>query len=330
MPNSFTSPAKDLIRKQWNKPLLRFLKEQLNARLVYLGLPSPDAEDISEWIDFLDNVIAFQCRDYPNPSNPDEQSREAIEQLEAFLGVLERQSKLSGFTVFDGYIEEVILKGTDNVGIETAPLLEKELITVYNLDFCNSLTSPIEFIDSNGEFREGYKLDAVEKLLAFQSQIQSVSKRFLFFLTIHRSFEVARVSQFVKDSENQMFRNYFNKEINGLKSHEQKIRMLRLYVLENLNRLFFKHGFVPEFLPVVYYQGIGDNSFLLHFGVIGMNIEVFDNNFEKQISQKLISQKFVTTETNSFILAENPKIKEQDVEVNPVDFFTASESFRLW
>lgn len=100
MTKSFNTKAKSLIRNEWGKPLLKFISKRLDKKLIYLGLPSPEAEDIEDWIEFIDEVIAFQCREYGKPSDVN-QSRKEIEKLEKKLNKYERQGHLNTFTVYD-------------------------------------------------------------------------------------------------------------------------------------------------------------------------------------------------------------------------------------
>ena len=62
------SSAKILIRQSWAKPLLQFIHDHLGQKLLYLGLPGPEAEDVETWIEVLDVIFAFQCEDsrYPD------------------------------------------------------------------------------------------------------------------------------------------------------------------------------------------------------------------------------------------------------------------------
>ena len=73
---------KKVIRTQWCKSLIEFMHRKLKYKLIYLGLPGPQALDLLEWIDYIDQVIAFQCRKYPRPSSLN-QSREKVSELEA-------------------------------------------------------------------------------------------------------------------------------------------------------------------------------------------------------------------------------------------------------
>ena len=64
MKTFLSSKNKAFIRSNWNKHLIEFFDTELGYKLIYLGLPSPNAEDIKEWIEYLSKVIAFQCRDF--------------------------------------------------------------------------------------------------------------------------------------------------------------------------------------------------------------------------------------------------------------------------
>ena len=147
--NKFNSTNKQLIRTNWAKPILSYLKDSLNKKLFYLGLPDTEAYDVKEWLEYIDTVYAFQCRDYPKPSSP-EQNREKVLELENTLRAYERKRQLTTFDVFDGYIEEVLLRVFDN-SPTIKEFTQQEVITLYNLDFCGQVTSPIEYKDRKGK-----------------------------------------------------------------------------------------------------------------------------------------------------------------------------------
>ena len=317
MPDTFNTEAKVLIRSQWSKELIKFINKKLNSKLVYLGLPSPDAEDILEWIDYIDEVIAFQCRDYPNPSEPS-QSIEDIQKLQNKLSELERKKIINNFIVYDGYIEEVLLNKKDNAGIQFEI---NNIIHIFNLDFCNSITSPLSIVDENGDIKHVYKFDAIKALLQLQELIETKPKRFVLFLTIHKSYDG-------KELEN------FNKTVLGhqkLKKPEKKARFLRSYVIETLKNFFQYNDFVPEFLPVIEYEGVNKHQ-LLHFTVLGASKKEKSGTapFFQKIPD-LLKQKFITIENNEFVNKKTKDIDESDVDLNPVNNFSNSKSFKqLW
>ena len=80
--SDFSTPNKECIRRYYNKPIIRRLKQVYNCDIIYYGLPSPDAEDIAEWIEYISSVVAFQCRDYGNVSDPDQPTDEVDKLIE--------------------------------------------------------------------------------------------------------------------------------------------------------------------------------------------------------------------------------------------------------
>lgn len=265
----FNSENKKIIRSNWAKPLLSFLRNTLNKKLIYLGLPDTEALDVIEWLEHIDIVYAFQCREYPKPSSP-EQSRINVLALEDTLRQLERRRQLATFDVYDGYIEEVMVRGYDN----SAPVKEyyqQDSITVYNLDFCGQVTSPIEYKDKNGKFKKAYKFNAIERLLNFQKNIESSNKKFIMFLTLHCSYDGLEFSNFLRDPQNSDIDNYFQ-QLSGWSKGKKAPYLVKAFVYDQITRFFTHNHFLPEFLPTIHYKG--DNGHpLLFFTIVGTEAE---------------------------------------------------------
>ncbi|MCK4761308.1 MAG: hypothetical protein KAW12_03850 [Candidatus Aminicenantes bacterium] len=326
MPENFQSPAKILIRKEWSKKLIEFVKRKLQKKIIYLGLPSPDAKDILEWIDSLDGVIAFQCRDYRHRSAR-EQSRKAVDTLEKQLDKLIRQKKIETFAVYDGYIEEVILRGRDNSDID---FRQDDVITVYNLDFCNQITSPIKFVDKEGNIEEAFKFDAIHELLKYQRSIKNQSKKFIMFLTIHCGYEGKELENFINHHHDSGISSYHNNIKKLPDKSLKKPRFLKSYMLDSLKEYFKTQGFIPEFLPVIYYQGVGGNK-LLHFTIFGTGMpeKTGTASFFQDIPE-LLKQKFITVLDNKFELLKEGNIEENDVQLNPTEIFSKSKTYKKY
>jgi hypothetical protein len=320
MPDNFNTEAKKLIRSEWSKKIIKFIKEELNVKFVYLGLPSPDPQDVYEWIEYIDKVIAFQCREYPKPSES-YQSDKDIKKLQEKLSELERKKLISNYIVYDGYIEEVLLNRKDNVGVE---FQLNELVHIFNLDFCNKITSPIKIVDKNGDVVERYKFDAIKTLLQLQEMVKINPKKFILFLTIHSSYEGKELDDFTSEEK-------YKNEINKLPKPERKPRILRSYVMETLRDYFKVNNFIPEFLPVISYTGLSKHK-LLHFTVIGTSKKgktgaaPFNQTFSH-----LIRQKFITIKNNGFAASDIDKIKEKEIKTDPIANFTNSKTYKkLW
>jgi len=325
MGNFFGSPAKNLIRKNWNKPLLKFFNENLGYKLVYLGLPSPNAEDIMEWIDYIEYIIAFQCRDYPKPSAPD-QDRTYVIKLESKILELERQKKIISGYVYDGYIEEVIAKGEDNMKVKFS---QDRFITVYNLDFCNQITSPLQVINhETGEIKEVYKLHTLRELLHIQSKKEEISKKFVMFLTFHSGFWDDEAKSFVESTESAAIVKYFEK-ITSLNGIQKKIRLLKSYVFDTLKNYFRDFNFVPEFLPVINYSA--GKEWLLHFTIIGTSINSVGRVNCPQNPENFLEQKFITVNNkNKLGFLTNLSLGETEYDINSVELFKNSKTFKLY
>jgi hypothetical protein len=324
--------AKRTIRDYWCKPLIRFLHENLRQKLTYLGLPAPDAHDIMCWIDYLDHVIAFQCRDYPKPSSVD-QSKEAVQKLERKLLELERQGKLESFALYDGYIEEVLIKEKDTVGKDFS---QNQIVTIYNLDFCNSITVPLYYYDQKHNRREAYKSEAIKKLLEIQRKI-SVSNngaKFVMFLTVHSDFFHSEKERFSQQEQDVQLRKYISK-VARLSKTERDLRTLKTYVYQILKSLFCASEFSPEFLPAIYYKGAssqGQENWLVHFTIIGTH-----NRNPSTIAPCLqepmtfIGQKFLDIKGNTFCSRNTDGFNENNAHNNSIDAFKNSAVYKqIW
>lgn len=318
------SKNKDIIRKYWNKPLIKFLKEFLGKKLFYLGLPSPKAEDIKEWVEYIDEIIAFQCRDYPNPSSP-EQTREQVLGLEKELLKYEREGLIKNSLVFDGYIEEVIAQGKDNLNNKFE---QDKFITLYNLDFCNSITSPQEVLNKEtGKVEKIYKLHTIKKLLETQSTLNKITKTFILLLTIHINFHDSEISRFIKMTDSSSFLKYKSK-LKKLKGKELKARLLKSYIFDSIKSYFCHYNFIPEFLPVVLYKG--NSQDLLHFTIIGHKEDTMGKGNSLQDPEKFLNQRFITVNNDKLKEYKIDKLKETSIKLESIDALKKSKLFKKY
>ena len=324
-------PSKRIIREQWCKPLIKFIHEVLGYKLLYLGLPGPQALDLLSWIEFIDQVIAFQCRDYPNPSSV-QQSRNKVVELEEKLRGFERQMKLTTFTVYDGYIEEVVLRGRDTNGNHFS---QNDVVTIYNLDFCNGITVPLVVKDDEGKIHEFYKSEAIRKLLEIQRDIFSHtrSKKFIMFLTIHSDFWAQEARRFITQTQEVELKRYIN-SLRVSYGWPRNAKLLKAYLYQIIKNFFCHCDFTPEFLPVIYYKGVGRDkeNWLMHFTVIGvLNKQISGIAPCLQNSQDFLNQTFLTIRSNKFDPMKLPGIAEMACLQNSVVAFENSECHKqLW
>jgi len=328
MPGYMGHASKRAIREHWCKPLLGFLHKSLNCKLTYLGLPSPEAHDILCWIEYLDKVVAFQCRDYPNPSSV-RQSRGRVDKLEKKLLELERSGRLSSFALYDGYIEEVLIRGTDTVG---EIFSQEDFVTVYNLDFCNSIAVPLEYIDEDGSIQKAFKSHAIRDLLNRQRHAAPTSSgKFVMFLTIHSNFLATEETRFLREEASQDVSRYLRKVTRDLRGPERSLRTLRTYIYQFVRNYFSTFEFTPELLPTIYYTGAGANL-LVHFTIIGaLNANPSGRAPCLQPTQAVLNQKFLWINRNNTVCLKTTKgMNESNVNQNAIDAFTASEVYQKY
>jgi hypothetical protein len=328
MSKSFNSTHKNYIRTNWGKPLLRFLTKRINDKLVYLGLPSSDASDVMEWIEFIKIVIAFQCRDYPKVSNS-KQKRTIVEELDNLLNVLERESKIEGYVLYDGYLEEIVLRGYDN----SPKRIQFDLgnfITLYNLDFCNKISSPLKFINQHGEVETAYKINAINKLLQVQNSLSKLSNKFVLFLTVHCSYDGEELDNFLNNPPNEEIKNYISK-CKSVSGHDKNARIVRAFVAYYIQQQFSVNGFTPKILPVIVYNGLKD-TLLLHFTVFGVATKKTASGVPSyQSLTQILNSNFISINDSEFINKNDDFSGEVEVDLDPVKSFSNSKTFKkLW
>ena len=328
---TYNSESKVFIRNNWDKPLLKLIEKKTGNKLLYVGLPSPEAEDIDAWIEHLRVVIAFQCRKYGELSDP-KQDRKDILKLHEKLLSYEREMKLENFIVYDGYIEEVVLRGYDNSPDASIDFELNEIVTVYNLDFCNNITSPIEFLDRNGNLKKAYKFNAIKELIQNQNNLATGSDKFVLFLTVQSSYKGGELEHFINPYKQT------NKEINDLIAKYNKLdtetknqKIVQLFVIDTLKSFFRTNNIIPHFLPTIFYNGLNDLG-LLHFTVLGTANEANVGEAPwNQCIADLCSEKRITVLKEKFTLLTCEGIEFNDVQTQPVKAFSQSKTFsKLW
>lgn len=324
------NPSKRIIREEWSKPLIRFISDELGFKLLYLGLPGPKALDLLCWIGFINHVIAFICRDYPNPSSVS-QSNASILQLVEKLSEFERQGQLDTFAVYDGFMEEVVLRGRDTDG---NPFNLNDIVTIYNLDFCNGITVPLSVTDDDGNIEEHYKSEVIKKLLEIQKDHSSHAKcsKFVMFITIHSNFLEEEWEIFEAQTKDSVLKGYIRK-FKKLNGKDKTIRLLNAYLYNIITNFFSNCKFTPEILPTIYYKGSGKSNWLMHFTVIGS----YNKNISSiapcyQAPQDFLNQKMLTIKDGKIDRIKTPQnITEIDCMQDSVEAFGKSKSYsELW
>ena len=105
-----TTPNKDAVRQLWDIPILRAYSGAVGKRLKYFGLTGPEMLDIRTWREVLNSWTAVESR----PKNAEKLADpdRVVEQMT--LTAIDHDLA-DGLEVLRGQIEDVILRGRDNV-----------------------------------------------------------------------------------------------------------------------------------------------------------------------------------------------------------------------
>jgi hypothetical protein len=320
---------KEVIRTQWCKEHLKLLVNHFSKKLIYLGLPGIRALDILDWIDFLDKVIVFQCSDYKEDG--DTSCNADFSELESLLESLEDGEKIKTYALFKGFIEDIVIGGFDEDG---SIFNLSDFITVYNLDFCNGLTTPRTTRTLKGDVIQYLKIDVVEKLFEYQNTLseKSSAKNFLFYLTVHSNFLESKMEE-VKSREISNYRKKYSKIKKG--KDAITIRDLKAYTFYKLSKIFKNLSFHFEFLPPIFYQGSSypnrekggkyEHHWMLTFTVLGSKVKEEEKVYEQDIKTFLENKFIFASNTNIRIFTDNHlPFRENDYDPNPVNLLKES------
>jgi hypothetical protein len=187
MPGVFRdSPGKRVVRQSWDTPLLRHLHEVYGFTYRYFGLPGVDLLDLNLWEDMIEDVVAFEV----DARGSDK--RKNIEALRANLRFLGKPA-----VTYYGPFEFVVMQRRDWDGREYKP---DRVITLYNLDFCDEICSPI---DTREYGVKAWRFEALRQVLRDQEECYRTydgPNWFLFMLTVRDQMDGPRLARFLGES----------------------------------------------------------------------------------------------------------------------------------
>lgn len=336
---SFTDhPRKVLFRSKWAKPILKYLHDRLQKKLVYLGLPGIRALDILSWQEYLRFVIAFQAENYDGRLAENAGISE-LDELQAILNDLETKRIIDTYALYTGYIEQVVMSGEDDYN---NPFEVHDYITVYNLDFCNTLSTPFQVVGPPPKYKtyDCYKIDVIERLLSLERDrfTSGADASFVMFLTVNAHF----VESMVNSISEVEVKQYVSKDLRGITGDKRVIRLLKAYTFYKLNELFKKYGFHLEMFPAIYYKGSGtyydekrnkDVPFwLTTFTVLGTPIQL--NNPKIEFGQSFgdfVRQKFVFINDKEITCFTEERLQERDYDPDIDRILASSYTLnKLW
>lgn len=248
--NPFDTVAKRVVREQWNSPILRFLNEEHGFRYRYLGLPGVDLLDVQAWREVIEEVVAFEVPARRTQSDP--HGRRNIAKLRRNLRLL----GIPGRAYF-GPMEEVVILRRDYDGNRYDP---SKVITLYNLDFCDEISSAIETEDG----RRVWRFEAIRQILTDQRaafQEYGGPGVFVVLLTIRNQIESQKLRGFLSHGLYEDTRAYLE-ECGGVHSLPESGAVLgtqtwalKAFIHNTLRQYFVAPHMSAVFFPLVHYFG---------------------------------------------------------------------------
>jgi len=238
-----------------------------------------------------------------------------------------RKKKINDYQLYDGYIEEVVMRGKDNV-LQEFHL--ENFITLFNLDFCNEITVPqYVYNDGTDKFEKVYKLHVIKKIIDLQRINNSHPERFVTFLTVNANFWKKEASNYLTQILREQIEPDFLKKIMRLKGVDRKVRVLKHYVYNSLSTFFCSNNYIPEFLPVVFYRGSGDQNLVQFCIICTYEATMGNSSISRQSFSHFLNQGFLTpdTEQNQMIPMISDHIDEIIPEINPIDIITSANVY---
>ena len=141
--------------------------------------------DLKLWRDWIDEVVAFETRAKPIPGDRD--GRRNVLALRTRM----REYGFDGYAYF-GSMEEVVVLRRDQDG---SPYSQNHLVTLYNLDFCDEISSPVETLEAG---RQVWRFEAIRQILSDQKACydsESGAGYFLLLLTVRDQIGVTKLSE---------------------------------------------------------------------------------------------------------------------------------------
>lgn len=328
--SAFTDHArKDFIRKNWCKPLIKALSENLQKKLIYIGLPDIEALDVLEWIDYLDKVIAFQCSNYNG-------QQINVAQLDNLLQNLERQDKLKSGFVYQGWMEDIVMGGLSERGQTYS---QTDFLKIYNLDFCSNILLPRRVLNSRGHVIQYItKLEVIDKFLEYElaASKQGKGQKFIMYITVNTN----TFNNDLKEVKENCIKKYLKKVSAIRKPEVLAVRNLKAYCFAMLRQQFEKYDFNIEFLPPVFYYGSQYPNRETHklqphrmmtFTILGTR-RIDDQALYNQDCDKFLTDKFVFATDKAISCFNDEKyIAENDYNPNIEEIILNSYTFKnLW
>jgi len=250
VPPPFTdNPQKCVVRELWDTPLLCYFHTRYGVRYRYFGLPGVDLIDVRLWRDMIDEVVAFE------PPGSDGGRRAAIDALRSNM----KKYGIRG-TAYWGSFEEVVLLRKDYDGVDYR---QNSVVTLYNLDFCDEISSPISTRERGRKVR---RFEAIRHVLRDQVecfQREGGPQHFVLMLTVRSQINADKIKSFLTPGTMQGDAKRFREECSKILAipdgrsplvgtHSWALKTL---LFNSLSSYFGNPNISAVFFPQLMYQG---------------------------------------------------------------------------
>ncbi len=147
---------------------------------------------------------------------------------------------------------------------------QSELVTLYQLDFCQAFTGSIP------QVRKNLRYEAIRRLLGYQNSqsLNEKSRPFVMFLTVRDEINTNSLSNFVNGvfgkKERTLLQTVLLEDRIIRKSKCQYLHpALKAFVFSTMKRFFEGTHIRSMFLPPVHYIGNTDNDPMVIFTILG-------------------------------------------------------------
>jgi|GEM_PF-2395232 len=273
-----SSENKDIVRRQWDLPIIRQYSQSVGHRLSYLGMPGPELADLLDWQDFLARERTAVEGYYRNRKS----GIDRTVQRQMIANVMSLGPNFSsGFELMRGDVESLILTGRDmddrkpQCGNGRPGPDGRLFYDLINLDFCGGAG----YKTRGGHAR---RIKAIKTLIARQQ-----GHDFLFLLSLNvRSTIGKELTEYLSDArarygkENSRFRDLLDWHT-GV---GQQCLVLKAAIPLFVQQVAEATSFVVKCYPPITYVGTG-RARIIHF--------VFQLAYQQRAELPVYSDRFV-------------------------------------
>ncbi len=317
------------MREGWNTPFLKHIHEQYGVKYRYFGLPGTELEDIRLWKNMIEEVVAFEI-----PSL-DGDRRSNIVRLRLNLKKLGIRH-----VAYYGSFEEVVIRRKD---LEGQDYKQDKLITLYNLDFCDEISS---YVETQERGRKRLRYEAIRVILLDQKRCYLEREDgqpcyFIMLLTIRNQIRAERIIEYLRSNLLEETRSYVENcskqseipasgDLTGTYAWAIKALLYDVLIGDfkgyNIDSLFF---------PILKYWGtpirrLGRRTIespMFHWMLLckfGSDENPSPKVYPPQFLEKVNSLSVVGSSIS--ISIEPGEALDRDQKINPVDWFQQYES----